>query len=98
MHSGLMPHQIASATGCSLDEAMSLLLHLSTLDIAKAKTLVYHINDNTDPPVSILTRNLNEGPPELPLVCPICGQDIENYEELLFDFIFILNTKPHFKE
>lgn len=96
-HSVLMPHQIAVATGCNLDEAMSLLLHLYVLSVASPKTIVYHILDETDPPVSILLRDLKEGPPELPFICPVCNQEVDSYDELNFDFVFILNTKTSFR-
>ena len=97
-HSNLMAHQVAAATGCDLDTAMALLLHLSALAAVSPKTLVYHRMDDTDPPTPILSIEISAGPPKLPFICPICNQSIENYDELTFDFVFILNKKLHFQD
>jgi hypothetical protein len=97
-HSNLMAHQVAAATGCDLYTAMALLLHLSALAVVRPKTLVYHRNDDTDPPTPILSLEINVGPPTLPFICPICNQLIDDYDELNFDFIFILDKKIRFED
>lgn len=37
VNESLMPHQVASATGCELDDAMALLLFLTTISVVQAK-------------------------------------------------------------
>jgi hypothetical protein len=92
-HDSLMAHHLTSASGCSLDEAISLLMYLSSYDLAEPFLLVYHTLDEADPPVAILARKIKEGPPKLPIICVVCGREIENEDELLFDFSFKLNKK-----
>jgi hypothetical protein len=96
LHNSLMPHQVAAATGCDLDDAMGLLLYLSSLSLVKPKLLVYHTNDLIDPPNYILSRDIELGFPELPFVCSECGETIESYEYLRFEFAFILKEKVVF--
>jgi len=93
-----MPHQVASATGCTLDEAMKLLMFLASIDIVETLLLVYHLNENTETPSPIMMRPLNEGPPKLPFTCDECGQQIANQNELSYDFIFRFKhrDKVHF--
>ncbi len=92
-HNDLMPHQVAIATGCGVYEAMGLLLYLSSLSLVKPKLLVYHMNDLIDPPNYILSRDAELGFPDLPLICDECGEEIESYDDLRFEFSFILNEK-----
>jgi hypothetical protein len=96
IHDSLMPHQVASATGCELDDAMALLLFLSTISVVQAKLFVYHIFDTNDPPVSIYVSDIAKGPPKLPIICENCGQTIESYDELSFDFVFLFKKKVKF--
>lgn len=98
MHSNLMAHQVAAATGCDLDTAMAFLLHLSALEAARPKTLIYHRNDETDPPTPILSLDISLGPPTLPFICPTCNQSIDDYDELNFDFVFILDKRLRFED
>lgn len=96
IHDSLMPHQVASATGCELNDAMALLLFLSTISVVQAKSFVYHIADTSDPPVPIDVSDITKGPPKLPFVCENCGQTIESYDELSFDFVFLFKKKVKF--
>jgi hypothetical protein len=96
LHNHLMPHQIAAATGCGVNDAMGLLLHLSTLSLAKPRLLVYHTTDVIDPPNYILSRDIALGFPELPFECGECGETIESYDELRFEFSFTLIEKITF--
>lgn len=82
----LMPHQVAVATGCSLDEAMGILLLLFNSSLVEALLLVYH-NDHLDAP-PILARNILDGPPLLPFTCDICQNEIKHRDELSYDFLF----------
>ena len=82
----LEAHQVAAATGCRLDEAMGILLLLFNSSLAEAFLLVYH-NDHADGP-PILARRILDGLPPLPFTCDICQGEIENREELSYDFLF----------
>src|SRR5688572_20352237 len=93
VYESLMPHQVASATGCELDEAMALLLFLTSMSVVQAKLFVYHITDTSDPAVPIYVSDIAKGPPKLPIICDICGQTIESYDELSFDFVFLFKKK-----
>lgn len=82
-----MPHQIASATGCSLEEALAVLLLLFRLSVAEAFLLVYHnIHEGDTPP--ILARGILDGLPQVPFVCEICQEEIASSSELSYDFLF----------
>lgn len=84
----LMLHQVAVATACSTAEAMGMVYLLLDQKDAEAFILVYHTSDLTDPPVHSLRRPIAEGLPSLPLVCNICGNEIESPAELAFDLEF----------
>lgn len=96
VNESLMPHQVASATGCELDDAMALLLFLTTISVVQAKLFVYHIADTSDPAVSIYVSDITEGPPKLPIVCENCKETIDSYDELSFDFVFLFKKKVKF--
>jgi hypothetical protein len=85
IHDNLMPHQVAAATGCSLDEAMGVLLLLVDRALVEAFLLVYH---NAHPDIPVLARSMLEGFPTPPLTCKICEKDIEQGTELSYDFLF----------
>lgn len=95
-NSSLMPHQVATATGCRVEEAMGLLLHLASISVVKAKLLVYHLRDFEDPPSPFASFDIEQGLPALPIICPHCDQVIETYDELDFDFIFIMQHPIRF--
>ena len=79
-----MPHQIAVATGCDLVDALGILLILQSRSLAEGFLLVYH--DQEEPPSMV--RRLTEGLPRLPLVCDVCGEEIQVQESLSYDFLF----------
>ena len=81
----LMPHQVAVATGCSLDDALTILLLLYDRYLAESFLLVYHVSHPEQP---ILTRKLSEGPPSVPVQCDLCERVIENDDELAYDYLF----------
>ena len=96
IHSNLMPHQVASATGCSLNEAMAMLIFLFTRSLAEVFLLVYHNSDQVDPPTPILARSILEGLPDLPITCDVCGKEIEHRSDLSYDFLFKIIEKVRF--
>lgn len=91
-----MPHEVASATGCSLEYATGVLFILLAENVAVAKLLVYHVGDPIDPPAPILSRDLADGLPGTPFVCNLCGDEVESSDELLYDLIFELTRQVRF--
>ncbi len=92
IHENLMPHQLAAATGCNLDEAMQVLMYLFYLRLARLYLLVYHIS-HSEP---VLKRSIFDGFPELPIICPSCELEIIKEDELEYDFLFSLLDKIEF--
>lgn len=89
----LMPHQVAVATGCSYDDAFTILLLLYHRYLAESYLLVYHNQHNNTP---ILALGISEGLPELPIQCDLCDVAIENEKELSYGFIFSMNSRVIF--
>jgi hypothetical protein len=85
-----MPHEVSTTIGCSLIEAMQLLLLLYDRGHAEPFLLVYH-KDHLDGPVT--ARRLIDGFPDLPFNCELCDQEIDTRESLLFDFLFKLKSQ-----
>src|SRR5438034_1370771 len=85
LYDNLMPHQVAAATGCRLQDAMGVLMLLVAHSLAEAVILVYHTTDQIDPLVPFLSRSIYEGLPAPPLVCDVCGNQVETTEELSYD-------------
>jgi len=90
----LMPHQVAASTGCSLTDAMAVLLLLADTCAATPLLLVYHKAHPDGPP--ILARSIVEGLPSCPLVCDHCEEEIDDPDELWYDFLFKLTEKVQF--
>ena len=84
----VMPHEVASATGCSLREAMAFLLLLYVNSVAEVALLVYDKHDESDPLVPFVSRDITEGIPSLPIVCDVCGREISEPNDLGYDFLF----------
>lgn len=85
-----MPREIAAQTGCGLREAMSLLMFLFHLYLAEAFILVYH-NEHPETPIS--KRSLIGGLPTLPMQCEDCDDEIENPDQLSYEFWFKFKSK-----
>lgn len=83
----VMPHEIAIATGCSIEYSTSVLMILQMKDLAEGYLLVYHRQDN-DPRPYIMKRKLLDGIPILPMVCDICGEEISDIKDIYFDLSF----------
>lgn len=89
-HSDLMPHQLAIATGCSLDDAIGILFLLFDRQFAEALLLVYHQNF---PNVPMDIRKISDGPPLLPTINSLNDEVVEDKGELLFGFMFKLTNR-----
>lgn len=87
----IMPHEIASATGCDLKASMGLLLYLLSLSLVEARILIYHVEHQSDPPIPVTSRAIADGLPSLPFECGECGEIVDTYDDLRFDYSFILN-------
>jgi hypothetical protein len=89
-----MPHQLAVQTGCSLKDAIALLLMLHILSIADGMLLIYHNSHPDAPPIMI--KNFLDGLPEVPFVCDMCQNEIKNRHELSYDLFFKQNMLVQF--
>lgn len=91
----LMPHVVASATGCRLEEAMSLLIFLYDKNVVDGFVLVYHIKHQD---YYFARYPLKDGLPKANvIVCQICEENIENQSDLLYDFEFVVNQDISFE-
>lgn len=86
LQNNLMPHGVADATGCSLEQAMAVLLLLANQYVVEPYLLIYHSIHPDAPP--ILARNMLDGPLSLPFACDLCEKTITSRDELLYDFLF----------
>lgn len=92
----LMPHQVAVAAGCTLDEAMGILMLLTADEMAEAYLLVYHTTHDNSSQAPIMARKLTEGFPETPFTCDDCGQEINSTHNLRYDFLFKIKEDMQF--
>lgn len=92
--SNLMPHEVASATGCSLEEAMHLLMFLYDKRMAEAYLVVYHERHLDEPPIEV--RPIVQGFPSLPMVCEVCGEVISEEADLSYGFQFVFISRFQF--
>lgn len=92
----LMPHEVASATGCDIAEAMSVLMLMYAQSLADAFLLVYHVADETNPPAPFMARSIELGLPEVPLICENCDHEIQRRTELSYDFLFKITNEIRF--
>ncbi len=94
VNDSLMPHSIAAATGCSLEEALTLLLMLYGKYLVDGYVLVYH---SAHPDFPIDRRPIGEGlPPQESYTCPVCEMTELGSSEMLFDLEFRLIKQVEF--
>jgi hypothetical protein len=84
-----MMHEIATATGCKLEEVAGMFYLLYSRDAAIAFILVYHKQHN-DLPVYSHRIPMEKGIPDMPLRCNVCDEEIETLDDLTFDLQFQL--------
>jgi hypothetical protein len=89
-----MPHVVATATGCHLEEAMTLLIYLYGKGIVDGYLLMYH-SKHLDFPFNkqILQKGI---PTKKSIFCQVCEENIA-VKEILYDFEFVLNQDIHFQ-
>lgn len=91
----LMPHVVATATGCSLEEAMALLIFLYDKNVVDGFVLVYHSKHQD---FYFAKRTIKEGLPILnETYCQVCEENIDDELELLYDFEFIIKEGVSFE-
>jgi hypothetical protein len=94
VNKSLMPHAVAVAVGCSLEEATTILLYLYGKDLVDGYILVYHIShlDNY-----FEKRRISEGfSVRKDFVCPVCELQHDSQDELFYDMEFRLKTEVEF--
>lgn len=77
-----MPHQLAVQVGITYSEALTILAVLDADGLWKNKLLIYH---KCEPDVPADAIPYGQGFPDLPWHCPLCEEDVEDYDDLLFD-------------
>lgn len=90
LHTELSPQVIMTATGCSFQQALQILLVLFELELAEAFILVY-LRD--DPDVYIAKRHIRDGPPKFPFQYDHGDQVVNDPNEVLYGFEFDISTK-----
>ena len=91
----LMPHIVASAIGCRLEEAMTLLIFLYDKNLANGFILVYHSKHQD---FYFARRPIKEGLPKVSeIYCQVCEENIEDDIDLLYDFEFVINQDISFE-
>ncbi len=89
----LMPHVVASGTGCSLSEAMTFLVLLYLEKMAEGYLLIYHPRHQD---TYFDRKPLKDGLPKSEIFCQVCEENVV-VSELLYDFEFVLNQDTIFK-
>jgi hypothetical protein len=79
-----MPHQLAVLLGIKYAEALTILTILDADGLCKNKLLIYHQCEPETPADAI---PYGQGFPNLPWTCPLCEEEVDNYDELLFDIM-----------
>jgi hypothetical protein len=79
----LMPHQIAHAVGINYWQALGIVVATESAEAAKLLLLIYH---SCEPDIPVASGPYGVGLPSLPWLCPNCGEEVETYNDLGFDF------------
>lgn len=77
-------HQLARKLGIDLSDALAILSIFEAQGLSQNKLLIYHVCDS-----KVLADAIPYGIgfPNLPWKCPHCAEIVENYDELVFDFM-----------
>jgi hypothetical protein len=95
VNKSLMPHAIAVAVGCSVEEATTILLYLYGKDLVDGYILVYHVSHLEN---YFEKRRIAEGfLLKKDFVCPVCELLHDNLEELFYDLEFRLRDEIEFQ-
>lgn len=81
-----MPHQLAVLLGIDYSDALAILAILEADGLCNNKLLIYH---RCEPDVPAGAIPYGQGFPNLPWACPLCQEEVEDYDELSFDIMAI---------
>ncbi len=94
INQSLMPHSVAVAVGCSLEEATTILLFLHGKELVDGYILVYHVSHLSN---YFEKRKISDGfSPRRNFACPVCELMHNDQSELFFDLEFRLREKIEF--
>lgn len=85
--------QLAQKAKIDYSTAFVVLVFLRIHKLNEQKIVLYH---NCDPFTPAGYRALSEGFPVMPWRCPLCDEDIEDEQELLYEFVFIFTESVKF--
>lgn len=88
-----MVHELAVATGCSLDEALTVCILLWHFHMAE----IYMLLNRADLPINpIYQTKLSDGPPTLPFYSEDNDVEIDSLANISFEFHFVLFADADF--
>lgn len=79
-----MPHELANLLGATYEISWAIIAELHSSGACEAWLVIYH---RCEPDVIAGKVPFGRGYPPLPWACPLCEQEVESYDELLFDVI-----------
>jgi hypothetical protein len=78
----LMPHEVANPVGLKYSEVLAIFTVLQAEGFCKNLLLIYH---SCDQDRFIKATPYEEGIPQLPYICELCQEIIEDTDELSFE-------------
>lgn len=89
----IMPHDLAGRLGITRPDALAVLAILEADGLCTMKLLIYH---KCEPDVAAGAIPYGQGFPNLPWTCPLCEEEVDNYDDLLFDLMAETNQTIEF--
>lgn len=80
----IMPHDLAIRLGITRPDALAVLAILEADGLCTIKLLIYH---KCEPDVPAGAIPYGKGFPNLPWTCSLCEEEVDNYDDLSFDFM-----------
>jgi hypothetical protein len=84
----IMIHQLAVSLGIEVSKSFAVFTVLHTKNILGVKLLIYH---NCDPEMAVGAIPFGEGYPRLPFYCEECDSEVNDFSELDFDLMAIVD-------
>ena len=94
LHRDFMVHQIAVATGCPLDQALTICLLLYYYNQAEIYILLYRQDLEFNP---IYKTKLSDGMPKVPFYSEENDLDIESLDHITYDIWAVLKRDSDFQ-
>jgi hypothetical protein len=88
-----MVHELAVATGCSLDDALKVCILIWHFRVAEIYVLLNRLDLSSNP---IYTAKLSDGPPALPFYSEDNDVEIESLDNVSYEFHFVLFADADF--